>query len=136
MCTEQAIKIRNLVKTSGVFSGGGSGTAGAAAVASANPRKSGASTLDTRVCERLRAAREHARLVEQHAEILALSLRFERVALAIQRRQEEREYHRLAALGLVPPGVSLGDYRDQLRSTSSKEDHQQHRDYTAAIPER
>lgn len=54
--------------------------------------------------------------------------RFERVAIAIQRRQEEREYHRLAALGLVPPGVSLSDYRDQLRSTSSKEDHQHHRD--------
>lgn len=59
--------------------------------------------------------------------------RFERVALAIQRRQEEREYHRLAALGLVPPGVSLSDYRDQLRSsTSSREDHQHHRDVHGA----
>ena len=32
--------------------------------------------------------------------------RFERVALAIQRKQEEREYRRQAALGLVPPGVT------------------------------
>eukprot|EP00903_Cladosiphon_okamuranus_P012671 g11851.t1 len=120
ICTEQAIKLRNLMKTAGVFPGGGGG--------SATPRKKGDLTLDTRACERLRASREHARLVEQHAEILVLSLRFERIALAIQRRQEEREYHRLAALGLVPPGVSLSDYRDQLLSTPSKENQQHHRD--------
>jgi len=52
--------------------------------------------------------------------------RFERVALAIQRRQEEREYQRLAALGLIPPGLSISDYRDQIRSATSLEDH--HRD--------
>lgn len=50
---------------------------------------------------------------------LAPVARFERVALAIQRRQEEREYHRLAALGLVPPGVSISELRDQLRSTTT-----------------
>lgn len=73
---EQAIKIRNLVKTAGVFSGGGGGGAGAAAATSAVPRRNGdPTTVDTLACERLRAAREQARLVEQHAEILVLSLR-------------------------------------------------------------
>lgn len=80
ICTEQAIKTRNLVKTAGLFAGGGGGGAGAVtgagAAASATPGKNGDATLDTRACEKLRAAREHARLVEQHGEILVLSLRF------------------------------------------------------------
>lgn len=49
--------------------------------------------------------------------------RFERVALAIQRKQEEREYQRQAALGLVPPGVSMSDFRDQFRPTAALEDY-------------
>lgn len=81
ICTEQAIKIRNLVKTAGVFSGGGGG-GGAAAKASATPTKNRDPVLDTRACERLRAAREHAGLVEKHHEILALSLRLAKLRVA------------------------------------------------------
>lgn len=62
VCTDQAIKIRNLVKTTGTLPGiGGS---------------SSTCQSDTRASEELRAAREHARVVEQHAEILVLSLRW------------------------------------------------------------
>lgn len=68
ICTEQAIKIRNLVKTAGNLSGGGG------AAASVLPTQG--SLPNTRPCEELRAAREHARVVEQHAEILVLSLRY------------------------------------------------------------
>ena len=80
ICTEQAIKIRNLVKTAGVSpaagAGGGGGVAAAASAASALPRNTrGGPSYDIRTCEKLRAAREHARLTEQHAEILVLSSR-------------------------------------------------------------
>lgn len=67
ICTEQAVKIRNLVKAVGVSPLGSTNndTAG-----------QGGTPTGTRACEELRAARDHARLVEQHAEILVLSLRF------------------------------------------------------------
>lgn len=62
VCMEQAIKIRNLLKTVGNLPGGADGRASS-------------SFADTRACDELRAARKHARLVEQHAEILVLGLR-------------------------------------------------------------
>ncbi|CAN0010092.1 unnamed protein product, partial [Laminaria digitata] len=101
ICAEQAIKIRSMVKNAGVLLGGTSTSSSTAASRHDSP------SSNTRKCEKLRLAREHGRMVEKHAEILVLSLRFERVALAIQRRQEEREYRRQAALGLVPPGVTM-----------------------------
>lgn len=65
ICTEQAVKIRNLVKAAGMLPGGGAGGSAAGHDFS----------QQNRACEELRAARDHARVVEQHAEILVLSLR-------------------------------------------------------------
>lgn len=76
ICTEQAIKIRTLVKAAGVLpAGGGGGGGGAPAASTPSGGYDGGPGLDTRACEKLRAAREHARLMEQHSEILTLSLR-------------------------------------------------------------
>lgn len=65
ICTEQAVKIRNLVKTAGILP----------AVIGGNSAAGHVRSSDTRSCEELRAARDHERLMEQHAEILVLSLR-------------------------------------------------------------
>ena len=57
--------IRNLVKTAGILPVPGGATAGHGF----SPK------TKTHGCEELRTAREHARVVDMHAEILVLSLR-------------------------------------------------------------
>lgn len=61
ICAEQAIKIRSMVKNAGVH------TTSAASRHGSPP--------NARKCEKVRATREHGRMVEKHADILVLSLR-------------------------------------------------------------
>lgn len=68
VCTDQAIKIRNLIKAPSMSPADGCTGRGEDRPMSSNR---------TREAEELRATREHASLVEQHAEILRLSLRLD-----------------------------------------------------------
>lgn len=96
ICAEQAVKIRNLVKAAGTFPAGGGGGGGAPA-ASASPWTGDCSTLDTRACEKLRAAKDHTRLMEQHSEILILSTRLGQRLKFIRQTNAERTPRQLSA---------------------------------------